>query len=93
MESPFCGPRISLNAFPLDGKTHFFFNLFDENLIFRKDWESPLIFVYFFKGKQHKKENPKCDSLFRKDSLRKTKPRFGGQVVYWEDTVKTVASL
>ena len=29
-------------------------------------WESPLIFVLFLKGKQNKKENPKCDSLFGK---------------------------
>ena len=37
------------------------------------DLESPLIFVLFLKGKQNKKENPKCDSLFEKDGLRKTK--------------------
>ena len=37
------------------------------------DLKSPLIFVLFLKGKQNKKENTKCDSLFGKDSLRKTK--------------------
>ena len=32
-----------------------FIYLFGENLIFRKDMESPLIFVLFFKGKKRKK--------------------------------------
>ena len=35
-------------------------------MIFRKDLELPLIFVSFLKGKQNKKENPKCDFLFWK---------------------------
>ena len=72
------------------------FYLFGENLIlvFGKDLGSPLIFVLFFlKGKQNKKENPKCDFLFGKDSLWQTKVGFGGQVTYWEGTVKTVAPL
>ena len=47
-------------------------------MIFRKDLESPLIFVSFSKGKQNKKENPKCDSLFGKNGLRKTKSGLGG---------------
>ena len=34
---------------------------------FKNDLESPLIFVLFLNGKQNKKENPKCDSLFGKD--------------------------
>ena len=69
------GPRIQHDAFPLNGKTHFLFiYLFGENMIFfLKDLELPLIFVLFLKGKQNKKENPKCDSLFGKDGLRKTK--------------------
>ena len=42
-----CGPRILLNAFPLDGVTPFFFiNL--KIMIFKKDLESPFIFVLFF---------------------------------------------
>ena len=46
------------------------FYLFGEDLIFLKKYlESPLIFVLFFKKKQNKKENPKCDSLFGKDNL------------------------
>ena len=40
--------------------------------------KSPLIFVLFLKGKQNKKENPKCDSLFGKDGIQKTKYRLGG---------------
>ena len=55
-----------------------------KNMIFRKDLELPLIFVLFI---QNKKENLKCDSLFEKDSLWKTKIRFGSQVTYWEGTV------
>ena len=70
------------------------FYLFCENLIFvEKNLESPLIFVLFLKGKQNKKENRKCDSLFGKGGLWKTKSRFGSQVTYWEGTVKTVAPL
>ena len=38
----------------------------------RKYLESSLIFVLFLKGKQNKKENPKCDFLFGKDRLWKT---------------------
>ena len=34
--------------------------------LLENDLESPLIFVLFLKGKQNKKENPKCDSLFWK---------------------------
>ena len=72
----------------------FFFLIYLVKIWFLEKIGSRHLFLFiFFKGKQHKKENSKCDSLFRKDSLRKTKPRFGGQVVYWEDTVKTVAFL
>ena len=38
--------------------TQLVFHLFGENMIFRKDLESPLIFVLFFKEKQNKKEKP-----------------------------------
>ena len=38
-----------------------------ENMIFRKRLEVATYFLfYFFKGKQNKKENSKCDSLFGK---------------------------
>ena len=57
-------------------------------ILFRKNLELPLIFVLFLKGKQNKKENPKCDSLFGKDNLWKTKVGSGSQVTYWECTVK-----
>ena len=40
--------------------------------------ESPLIFVLFLKGKQNKKENPKCDSLFGKGDLRKKSDQVWG---------------
>ena len=58
-----------------------------KNVIFRKDLESPLIFVLFLKRKQNKKENLKCDYLFGKNSLWKTKVESEGQVTYWEVTV------
>ena len=50
-------------------------------------------FILFLKGEQNKKENPKCDSLFRKCGLWKTKYELEGQVTYREGTVKTVALL
>ena len=49
--------------FPLDGELDFYLKKIDFYL-FKNDLESPLIFVLFLKGKQNKKENPKCDSLF-----------------------------
>ena len=51
------------SSFSLDGTTHF---LFIEKYDFlAKYLESSIIFVlFFFKGKQNKKENLKCDSLF-----------------------------
>ena len=70
---------FSYDAFPLDDETCFYFLLFGEKMIFfEKDLELPLIFVLYLKEKQNKKENPKCDSLFEKDGLWKTKPGFKG---------------
>ena len=40
---------------------------------YENDVKSPLIFVLFLKGKQNKKENPECDSLFEKGGLWKTR--------------------
>ena len=85
------GPRIFARV-STRWKTRFLFEK-DFFFFFLNDLESPLIFVLFLKGKQNKKENSKCDSLFGKDGLWKTKPVFGGQVTYWEGTVKTVAPL
>ena len=62
-------------------------------IFLENDLESPLIFVLFLKGKQNKKENPKCDSLFGKNGLQKTKYGLKGQVTYRECMVKTVAPL
>ena len=69
------------DAFPLDWQDSLFIYLV-KNMIFRKYLEAPLIFVLFFKGKQNEKENPKCDSLFGKDGLLKTKIGYGDQVTY-----------
>ena len=68
------------------------FYLFMKIWFLEKDLESQLIFVLFLK-KKNKKENPKCNSLFGKDGLWKTKTGFGDQVTYWEGTVKSVAPL
>ena len=66
-------------ALPLDGELAFYLKkiYFLEN-----DLKSALIFVLFLKGKQNKKENSKCDSLFGKNGMWKTKSGFGGQVTY-----------
>ena len=56
-------------------------------LIKKNDLELPLIFVLFWKGKQNKKENPKCDSLFWKRWSTKNQIGLGGQVTYRESTV------
>ena len=85
-------PVFRLMCFPLDGELDFYF----EKLILlikKNELESPLIFVLFLKGKQNKKENPKCDSLFWKRWSVKNRIGFRGQVTYWEGTVKTVAPL
>ena len=49
------------------------FILKNDLIFLENDLESPLIFVLFLNGKQNKKENFNCDTLFGKDSLRKTK--------------------
>ena len=55
-------------------------------------WSRHLFLFYFLKVKQNKKENSKCDSLFGKGSLWKTK--YGFELGYLlEGTVKTVAPL
>ena len=58
-----CGPCISAHALPLDGELAFYLKMiyFLEN-----DLDSLLLFALFLKGKQNKKENSKCDSLFWK---------------------------
>ena len=67
MESPFCGPRISTHPLPLNGELAF---CWKNDFIFKKmTWSRHLFFVLFLKGKQNKKENPKCDSLFGKGGL------------------------
>ena len=83
-------PHFGSVRFPLDGELDSYF----EKLIWIKnDLESPLIFVLFLKGKQIRKKNPKCDSLFWKKWSVKNRIGFGGQVTYREGTVETVAPL
>ena len=75
VELPFCGPCIFVRAFPLDGETRFFIYFGEKYDFFLENtWSRHL----FLKGKQNKKENPKCDSLFGKCGLWKTKSGFEG---------------
>ena len=64
-------PAFRLNALPLDGVLDSLFQKNDFILFYllENDLELPLIFVLFLKGKQNKKENSKCDSLFGKGGL------------------------
>ena len=59
---------------PTRWRTHFF--IWKKLFFLEKDLESLLIFVLFLKGKQNKKRHPKCNSLFGKNDMWKTKPRF-----------------
>ena len=59
-------------------------------IFLENDLESSL---FFLKEKQNKKENPKCDSLFGKDGMWKTKSGLRGQVTYWEGMINTIAPL
>ena len=56
------------------------FYLFDGNMIFRKDLESPLIFILFLKGKQNKKKKTLSVTLYLEKMVckKKTKSRLGG---------------
>ena len=59
-------------TFPLVFSTQWRARFYLRNNLLKDDLESPLIFVLFLKGKQNKKENPKCDSLFwKKWSVKK----------------------
>ena len=79
--------------FPLDGEARFSFEKMILFFCLKNDLESPLIFVLFLKGKQNKKENLKCDSLFWKRWYVKNRIKFEGQVTYREGTIKTVTPL
>ena len=80
--------------FPLDGELEFFYL---KKLIFidclKMTWSRHLFLFLFLKGKQNKKENPKCDSWFLEKVVCENRIGFGGQVTYREGTVKTVAPL
>ena len=80
--------------FPLDGELDFYFEKWFFIYCLKMTWSRHLFLFYFLKGKQNKKEkNSKCDSLFWKRRSVKNRIGFGGQVTYWEGTVKTVAPL
>ena len=84
-------PVFRLMRFPFDDELDFYLrNWFI--LMKKNDLESSLIFVLFLKGKQNKKENPKCVLIWKRWSM-KNRIGFGGQVIYREGTVKTVALL
>ena len=88
-------PAFRLMRLLLDGELNFYLKN-DFNYLRKLTWSHHLfLFYYFFlkKGKQNKKENPKCNSLFWKRWSVKNKIGLGGQVTYWEGTVRTVAPL
>ena len=67
------------DAFPL--VTRFFFcKKFD---FLKKTWNRHLFLFCFFKEKQNKKENPKCDSIFGKKVCGK--PKSGPESSYLLD--------
>ena len=70
-------PVFRLIRFHLMASSIFFF-LKMILFIKKNDLESPLIFVLFLKGKQNKKENPKCDSLFWRMWFVKNRIWLGG---------------
>ena len=63
--------------------------LFENDFYLLRKWlgVATYFFFIFLKGKQNKKENPKCDSLFWKMWYVKNWIGFGGQVTYREGTV------
>ena len=65
-----------------------FFYLFGENVIFRKDLESPLIFVLFLRENKIRKKTLSVTTYLEKMVCEKTKVGSGGQVTYWEGTIK-----
>ena len=74
-EPPFCGPRISLDAFPLNGETRFFIYLW-KIIIFRKILGVTTYFCFIFlREKQNKKWKPlvwlpkEKKQVFKKPSL------------------------
>ena len=71
------------------------FYLKNDLFIKKMTWSRHFFFVLFLKGKQNKKENPKCD--FYLENMVCEKPDRGsgvrGQVTYREGTIKTVAPL
>ena len=77
-----------MHSYSIMKLTFYSFRLVKILIFVEKTWSRHLILFYLFKGKQNKKENPKCGFLFGKDSLWKTKVRSGGRVTYWEGTVK-----
>ena len=56
-------------------------------MIFRKDLESPLIFILFLKGKIKWEKKTLSVTLEEKTGLWKTKFGSKGQVTHWEGTV------
>ena len=71
-------PAFPFMRFPLDGEARFSFEKMILFFCLKNDLESPLIFVLFLKGKQNKKENPKCDSLFWKKWFAKNRIKTRG---------------
>ena len=69
------------------------FYLKNSFLLIKKNWLGVATYFCFIFKRVNKirKKNPKCDSLLWKRWYVKNRIGFGGQVTYWEGTVKTIA--
>ena len=89
VELPFYGPRILLNAFPLNGKTRFFFFIWRKFDFLKRLGVATYFLFYFSREKQNKKEKPLVwplpDPFGWHDSLSlflKSSVEWNGKVVF-----------
>ena len=68
--------RVLLDVFPFDCVTCFFY-LFGQNMIFRKDVESPLIFVLFLRENKIRKKTLSVTPYLEKTVCEKPKSGLG----------------
>ena len=93
VESPFCG--LAFFTCVPTRMMRLVFHLFGENFDFLKKKKRLGVAIYFcfiFEEK-NKKEKPWVWLLMEKTGPWKTKFGLGGQVIYWEGMIKTIAPL
>ena len=86
LDKPIVDPVFWLDAFLLDDDSLFIYLV--KNMIFRKDLELPLIFVLFLRENKIRKKTLSVTPYLEKMVCEKTKVGSGGQVTYWEGTIK-----